>query len=297
MTIRSGDLNTNVTVVFRYKGYSAKYYSTSQAILLPAYFPYYPMAGIRDVWNNEEYGTNTDIRETEAQFLVEVNAERNVYSNLDGDGRIFSGAARGVTLYSGFAMREENIIYAPLKNAPITAEAVKQLETMLERLKEEYLFPYELPDFAGIPIFQTPENYTVNSNTEDLVFCGDHALMSSSDTSSMCMAFLKSVIPYNENNEGLQRYTAYYLVFVREIEENHELDGRSVEELTAGLKSLRDMDAQERLMNAYEIDYGIIYPTLHYIFHKSDNVQTFWEYFYEATETDYIEFLIRLLEG
>lgn len=293
VTVFTADLGMEDTIVFRYKGYSAKYYSTSQAIFLPAYFPYYPVAGIRNVWDEEKIGTNTDITESEAQFSVEVNTPNHVYSNLDGDGKSFAGTAQGVTICAGLVTQEENIIYAPLKYAPVTFSALEEMNMFLEQIWEDYLLPYERPDLTESLVFQTPENYTINSYTEDIVFCGDHIFMSSSDAYSMCMEILKMIIPCCDSNEPLQGYVASYLVYEQEIMENHKLGDRTVEELVAGLEDFERMDEEDRFINQYEL----IYPALYYIFNESNDVQALWNYFSGDSRIDYVEYLIQLLEG
>lgn len=98
----------------QYHGYSRKFYANSQGIYLPGYFPYYPMAGKRHVyetlyWKNQDVGYRyggyvkdiDDLPEADFTLWVEGGGPR-IFTNLQENGeRSFSGKARTLTILGG----------------------------------------------------------------------------------------------------------------------------------------------------------------------------------------------------
>lgn len=98
---------TECTLEIEYAGHSGKYYSNSQAVMLPGYFPWYPMAGDRQVFVQYPYynggnGYNPYNRVTDAEFHLEISANCDFVTNLEAKGgNVFEGNADSVSIIGG----------------------------------------------------------------------------------------------------------------------------------------------------------------------------------------------------
>lgn len=106
------------TMVLEYTGANEAYYANSQGMNLRGSFPYYPMAGYRQITDDGAI-MNQLFLEKDAEFDIEVSTGKTVYSNLEQDSRgHFVGKSNGATLVSGlYAKTERNgveIVWPPL---------------------------------------------------------------------------------------------------------------------------------------------------------------------------------------
>lgn len=86
-----------------YSGFSPKFYSNSQGIVLPGFFPYYPHSGFKRIFNIKEQGFYKLLIDNNPSFSISVKGRKNVYSNLSTlDDNSFAGRSTGVTIISGF---------------------------------------------------------------------------------------------------------------------------------------------------------------------------------------------------
>lgn len=104
-----------------YAGYSLYFYSTSQGIRLPAYFPYYPIAGCRKIFDNEAYGYVRDAADDTAHYRLTLNAPEAVFCSLprNRDGS-YEGDAAGLTILGSrfakcFSQDGLRIVYSELE--------------------------------------------------------------------------------------------------------------------------------------------------------------------------------------
>lgn len=87
---------------FYYSGYSTIYYTNYQGVFLPGYFPYYPQSGWKKVYDRDYQGFSQSKLEKPAFFNVNVNCNKEIYSNLQKQGKNkFSGYTDGLTLLAG----------------------------------------------------------------------------------------------------------------------------------------------------------------------------------------------------
>ncbi len=106
------------TIIVEYAGANEAYYANSQGMNLHGSFPYYPMAGYRQITDDGAI-MNQLFLEKDAEFDIEVSTGKTVYSNLEQDSRgHFVGKSNGATLVSGlYAKTERNgveIVWPPL---------------------------------------------------------------------------------------------------------------------------------------------------------------------------------------
>ena len=90
-------------IIIYYTGYSPRFYSNKQGMVLPGFFPYFPHAGHQLVFDYQLEDFELVMLDQEAHFNVIITGVDNVFSNLEQicDNH-FSGYATSVTLISGF---------------------------------------------------------------------------------------------------------------------------------------------------------------------------------------------------
>jgi hypothetical protein len=98
--INNESLTPIKTLCFLYEGYSSTFYSNSKSCFLPGFFPYYPKAGYRMIFD-EDYHTYVQKKEEEANYRVKVIGQ-SVASNLKGSHNVFEGRTDNVTLIAGY---------------------------------------------------------------------------------------------------------------------------------------------------------------------------------------------------
>lgn len=96
--------NSDVSQLYiEYSGFSPKFYSNSQGMVLPGFFPYYPHSGFKTIFNIKKQGFYKLLIDNKPNFSISVNGQKNVYSNLSTlDNKTFAGRSTGVTIISGF---------------------------------------------------------------------------------------------------------------------------------------------------------------------------------------------------
>lgn len=86
-----------------YSGQSNKFYTNTQGVFLPGYFPYYPHSGIKEAFVVDSYGFDDLKVPPTTKFKIEMSGAGKVYTNLEETGsNTFEGSSDGVTLLSGF---------------------------------------------------------------------------------------------------------------------------------------------------------------------------------------------------
>ena len=104
-----------------YSGYSLYFYSTSQGIRLPAYFPYYPIAGYRKIFDNNAYGYVRDTTDDTAHYHLTLKTPEPVFcSLLQNEDGSYEGDAVGLTILGSrfakcFAQDGLRIVYSELE--------------------------------------------------------------------------------------------------------------------------------------------------------------------------------------
>jgi hypothetical protein len=113
-----------------YHGYSPKFYSNTQGVCLPGFFPYYPQAGYHPIFSAESQGYERVLLPNQTQFHVAVTSRQTIYSNLESaETNLFVGTTTGMTLYSGFLKelktQDVTVIYPYLNTRELTAALIK----------------------------------------------------------------------------------------------------------------------------------------------------------------------------
>lgn len=98
---------TDCDIEIEYAGYSGKYYSNAQAVMLPGYFPWYPMAGDRQIFVQYPYynggnGYNPYNRIEPAEITLEIDAACDFVTNLDEKAEnVFAGTSDSISIIGG----------------------------------------------------------------------------------------------------------------------------------------------------------------------------------------------------
>lgn len=114
-----------------YSGFSSKFYSNSQGVVLPGFFPYYPHSGFKSVFNTQEQGFYKLLIDGKPSFSISIKGQKNVYSNLSTiDGNTFTGRSTGVTIISGFIEKTSvngiEVIYPYLDTFALTPDIIDE---------------------------------------------------------------------------------------------------------------------------------------------------------------------------
>lgn len=90
-------------MTIHYAGYSPKFYSNRQGMILPGFFPYFPQPGRHLIFDYQRESFNPLMLSQDAYFNVTISGVRNTFSNLEEvEPNQFSGFASSITLMSGF---------------------------------------------------------------------------------------------------------------------------------------------------------------------------------------------------
>lgn len=96
----TGKLNK---VIFKYKGYSPRYYSNSQGVCLPGFFPYYPRAGLTTVFDTEMQSFIARPSKFKSEYSFKINGLKvPTFSNLQGTYNYFTGLCTDVSIVAGY---------------------------------------------------------------------------------------------------------------------------------------------------------------------------------------------------
>lgn len=167
------------TMKFHYKGCSPLFYSNSKACFLPGFFPYYPRAGYRPVYEDRRIVNTADPR---AVYRVKVFGDHPVVSNLTEQDGVLVGETDNVMLLYGYAdTTEENgntIVYYPLQvdSLDFARYYCGDLRSEWEELGEFLDYEDEL-GIEGKMIITIPDSLAFNSTMCDYYECGDYILV------------------------------------------------------------------------------------------------------------------------
>lgn len=168
-------------ITLEYSGSLPVYYANDQAAALPAFFPYYPMAGSRPVQVNGM--DNTQLPGEATEFAVTVRAPYAISCNLPGEDGRFAGLSHGVTLMGSRLVRPQALsgLTVVMGNtldrhrAEATLDALGQaVEAVNRKLGQDRLAN---PVEAYRLLFVYPEYFTHSRVDDGYIDGGDHLLI------------------------------------------------------------------------------------------------------------------------
>ncbi|MFA0816119.1 MAG: hypothetical protein ACC608_10080 [Anaerofustis sp.] len=206
------------TVHITYEGSGNKYFSNYQGISLPGYFPYYPMAGHLQLWESQSNNifVNTDFNMK--FFDVHINSKINIVSNLtESDSNHFQGNASTVSIFGGLIQNQE-VAGITVGNFAVDSYDTSELSDLEQEWQSMKSLVGETSDlsFEGEKLILMPQTITSGSgsNNENFVVFEDHILVSANlilTPKVLCLAYIDSLIPYDENKYNLESIFLNYL--------------------------------------------------------------------------------------
>lgn len=191
ITIEFNDSTTEADIDISYSGYHNTMFSNYQAVELPGYFPWYPMAGEKSVYfNNNEiaeinYGLNPYNRVEEAEFNITVNVDYNIVCNLEEtENHVYSGSSDSLTIIGGNTEKQEKQIinYYPLSlSYYYTADDYsEEIFDYIEDTKNTFysIFENEITDFDDKEIIVASKALKRTQISGDFAVFDDYVIMS-----------------------------------------------------------------------------------------------------------------------
>ena len=186
-----------------YRGYHPKFYSNSQAAMLPGYFPWYPMGGERQVFLHQEvlmtngyssvvigYNINNKIDKAK----ITLHCDRQYITNLDEiEKGVYSGTSDSISLFDGYTepVHYQNIInYLPMNGTLKTKE--KYLSDVYNNYMNEInlienIFDISLEEYRSKKIIDVSEDIWRNMNRGRVAIFDDYVIVS--QISNVCHLF------------------------------------------------------------------------------------------------------------
>ncbi len=191
ITIDLNDSITNIDIDISYSGYHNTLFSNYQAVELPGYFPWYPMAGEKSVYfNNNEiaeinYGLNPYNRIEEAEFNITVNADYNIVCNLEEtENHVYSGKSDSLTIIGGNTDKQEEQIvnYYPLSLSYYYTvdDYNEEIYSYIKDTKNNFysIFENEITDFDDKEIIVASKALKRTQISGDFAVFDDYVIMS-----------------------------------------------------------------------------------------------------------------------
>lgn len=209
----SGNIN-GITIC--YEGASQIFYSTSQAVMLPANFEYYPVAGHQKVYllnvNNNCFTYELPKDDIPYKVTLYTKGSYPVYTNFPESGtakkkglywcRTFSGKSNGLTILASYFATEKEVggvrvIYSLIDNkdshnAPIDTEHEKEFQKTFQKMGSKGI------SVQGKTFFAFPEFMGIDENH---CFADDHFGGQIWSIKKQAVNFYKKGVVYQESDE------------------------------------------------------------------------------------------------
>lgn len=292
----SGIEGQEPVITVHYEGYSPKFYSNSQAIALPGYFPYYPQEGNKKVWDIGLAGFDIAIPEDEKDFEVSVNTAQKVYTNLEGEGNRFFGTSRMVSLFAGMLEEIDEIVGPPAINRnglSLSRSNLAEVQQLIKRVENKIGRSLDLPDLKSIRCFSKPDIF-ITSQTDFVVLLGDHLITQYPGSKDIVSEILMTKLGSNMfNNNYLTQLINHAL---GEEAPSSEGDMRQpAEQHLSQMERYLDMDDVDKLMNFA----SMAMPATQYLLWLSPNAeaneQALWKVLLDGENGDPSETVTELL--
>ncbi|MCD8356721.1 MAG: hypothetical protein LUE11_09145 [Clostridia bacterium] len=138
VTIRTKKLTKDLKLELHYAGYHNLFYSNMDGAMLPGWFPWYPMAGEKQIYLNFETWTseyNTYNRIEPAHIQLAVQAPFTLVSNLTQmSEQVYEGESDSITVIGGYIAKTDDPMIANI--LPLNLSVTE--EQKVEQLKDSY---------------------------------------------------------------------------------------------------------------------------------------------------------------
>ena len=202
ITLQPEDVGKHSKFVFHYQGASKKFYSTSQAVRLPAYLAYLPFSGKRYLFLDfvQKYGDqdtslvlyNGPTLEGpgyKTEYDITVDSGLKLYSNLpEIESNHFHGISDGVTLMANTFLEEEEISGVRVVHSKIDPGYFPKVEPDYDERKKWRTFIAE-NDLQGKTIFALG---VVHGSEDSYRYFGEDHLVLMAPCADQYQTFLKT---------------------------------------------------------------------------------------------------------
>ncbi|MDD4360381.1 MAG: hypothetical protein PHV50_07485 [Syntrophaceticus sp.] len=323
--ISIGSLNGADRIIFTYYGKSPKYYANRQGIALPGYFAYYPKANKTNIWDYERYGYVINTSPNESNYIVNIQSNLEIFSNLEGSNNSFQGKSKGVSLFAGmYDEIAENIYAEPMRSDLPRRESIREAQEILietfNRLEKPV--PESVITLSDKKLFQVPQNFALNSGTEDSVIMSDHITsIYCYDGPQLAESFMGSIIKPKSDPRFMWDYLSYLFnrqdesaplyqsavdlnLLLEEIaewrslsEKYPDMNSKKYEDMSEEEKEVYDADERRE----HELGEMINTKAAKYLFYESpnkeENMRIFFDYYTSENDDDYLELVERIVRG
>lgn len=234
---------SNAIIDIKYEGYHDNLYSNKNAILLPGYFAWYPMAGRVCLYSRFDthfialYGYNETNTIDKAYFDIEFNTDCDIITNLEMiDHNHYEGYTNGMTLIGGITKETNDelfINYFPLEvykgysQYDIVDEWKEKYQRTIKRLQD--IYGLDTHFLENKPIIVLPDKLMYRVTFGGLAIFDDHIVFSSNSSFNTTkvfenlivkngnMTFLKEMFMLMFDSENSEEFMEYYVNSVLEL--------------------------------------------------------------------------------
>jgi hypothetical protein len=321
--ISIGSLNGADRIIFKYYGKSPKFYANKQAITLPGYFAYYPKAGRKNIWDLDRYGYVVNTSPNESHYTVNIRSDLEVFSNLAGSDNSFNGKSNGVSLFAGmYDEIAENIYAEPMRRDLPKREYIREAEEILTDVFNRLERPEDVPLISDKKFFQVPQNFALNSNTDNIVVMSDHITSNFSingqvlamnimgtiikpkepATVQFSWAYLNYLFNKQDETDPIFQSAVDLNVLLEEIEEWQFLTEKYLDMNREKHQNLNEQEREVLITDQRrktDLEHIINKKAAKHLFYESprkeENMRVFFDHFTSENSEDYLELVKRIV--
>jgi hypothetical protein len=321
--ISIGSLNGADRLIFKYYGKSPKFYANKQAITLPGYFAYYPKAGRTNIWDLDRYGYVVNTSPNESNYMVNIRSDLEIFCNLAGSDNSFHGKSNGVSLFAGmYDQVAENIYAEPMRSdlpkREYIGEAQEILIDIFNRLERPE--PESVIFISDKKFFQVPQNFGLNSNTDNTVVMSDHitsvfcnngpelaenimeSIIKPKSAIQFRWGYLKYLFNRQDESDPLFQSAVNLNLLLEEIEEWRFLAAKYPDMNREKHQNMNEQGREAFITDQRrksDLDRIVNKKVAKYLFYESprkeENLRIFFDYFTSESEEDYLQLVERIV--
>ncbi|MCD3351851.1 ABC transporter permease [Clostridium botulinum D/C] len=195
-----------------YSGSSPVFYSNYQGVLLPGYFPYYPMEGYKRVYGDGARFVPI-IRDYTVKFDISLKSNLDIATNLNKHGSKLSGQAQEVTLMGGFLKEKpikDNIVYESLldkMDTNVLSHIDNSINSYNKVLSSNYKFTIK-----SKKIFQAPTTLLYRVACDGIADFKDHIIVPGLDANVLSLDLIQSNLLKNIKKKQISDMLFEYIL-------------------------------------------------------------------------------------
>lgn len=185
--IHTDQKTAKLTVHIKYRGHHNKYYADSRAAMLPGWFPWYPMAGKRQVvLEYPEYGNMWGYQPYNriSKAHIRIRTNKNIITNLESRGNhLYEGSADSITVFGGNTEKtNDNMI---LNVLPLQLYSGYGVEEFIQKQKQDYaqalekiknIYNVDVSEFENKKVIFASKDIARNVTNNNLAVFDDYIL-------------------------------------------------------------------------------------------------------------------------